>query len=336
MEPISAIYNVLITGANGLIGKALCNKLGRQGWQVKGTVRDNTAMEPPVTGVNLFNVGSIGPETVWDPAMNDTDTVVHLAARLRLDAYGAADPLRSYRRVNVVGTESLARAAVNNNIKRFIYVSTAKVIGECTLAPYTENEKPVPTDPYSISKYEAENILKAIAEGTGMEVVILRPPLVYGPGVKANFLYLLKLIHKGLPLPFANLKNCRSFIYLENLLSAIVACIQHPAAGGQTYLVSDTESVSTPELIRNIAEAFGKSARMFSFPPSMLRMFAGFAGQSDKVKPLLNSLTVDSSKIRNELNWKPVYSQQDGLILTTRWFREDRKRICKSQISNPE
>ena len=151
-------------------------------------------------------------------------------------------------------------------------------------------------DSYSISKYEAENILHEIADGTAMDVVIIRPPLVYGPGVKANFFYLLQLVHKGIPLPFARVANRRSMIFLDNLIDAIVTCIKHPDAAGQTYLVSDSESVSTPELIRKMAEALGKSARLFSFPPNILRMIANFAGKSDKVKPLLNSFTVDTSK----------------------------------------
>jgi nucleoside-diphosphate-sugar epimerase len=289
-------------------------------------------MGSPEAGVNFIDVGPIGPHTDWDSALNGIDTVVHLAARLRLDAYGAADPTTTYRRVNVAGTESLCRAAVHKNIRRFIYLSTAKVIGEGRPAPYTEKDKSTPTDPYSISKYEAENILHEIADGTGMDVVILRPPLVYGPGVKANFCYLLKLVHKGLPLPFARVENRRSLIFLENLISAIVTCIKHPDAAGQTYLVSDSEIVSTPELIRKIAEALGKSARLFFFPPNMLRVIANLVGKSDKVKPLLNSLTVDTSKIRNDLNWKPICTQKEGLIQTARWFREEQRRARLVQM----
>jgi len=318
--------NVLITGANGFIGNALCKKLENKGWQVKGSVRATHPIGPPEAGVNFIDVGPIGPDTDWGSVLNGADTVVHLAAQLRLDAYGAADPTTTACHVNVVGTESLARAAVNKNIRRFIYLSTAKVNGEGRPAPYTEQDKSTPMDPYSISKYEAENILHEIAADTGMEVVILRPPLVYGPGVKANFFYLLKLVHKGLPLPFARVENRRSLIFLDNLISAIIACIQHPDAAGETYLVSDSEIVSTPELIRRIAEALGKSARLFSFPPNMLHMIARFAGKSDKVKPLLNSFTVDTSKIRSDLNWKPIYTQKEGLSQTARWFLEKQSR----------
>jgi len=318
--------NVLITGANGFIGKALCKKLENKGWQVKGSVRTTQPIDSPEAGPNFIDIGPIGPDTDWDSALNGADTVVHLAAQLRLDAYGAADPTTAACRVNVAGTESLARAAVNKNIRRFIYISTAKVNGEGRPAPYTEKDKSTPMDPYSISKYDGENILHEIAADTGLEVVILRPPLVYGPGVKANFFYLLKLVHKGLPLPFARVENRRSLIFLDNLISAIIACIQHPAAAGQTYLVGDSEIVSTPELIRRIAEALGKSARLFSLPPNMLQMIAKFAGKSDRVKPLLNSFTVDTSKIRSDLNWKPIYTQKEGLIQTARWFLEEQSR----------
>ncbi len=294
----------------------------KKGWKVRGSVRTTHPAGSPQAGVNVIDVGPIGPDTDWHSALNGTDTVVHLAARLRLDADGAADPAKTCRHVNVAGTESLARAAVNKNIRRFIYLSTAKVNGEGRPAPYTEKDKPTPMDSYSISKYEAENILHEIADGTAMDVVILRPPLVYGPGVKANFFYLLQLVHKGIPLPFARTANRRNMIFLDNLIDAIVTCIIHPDAAGQTYLVSDSEIVSTPELIRKIAEAWGKSARLFSFPPTMLLTIANIAGKSDKVKPLLNSFTVDTSKIRSDLNWKPIYTQTEGLIQTARWFRD--------------
>jgi nucleoside-diphosphate-sugar epimerase len=318
--------NILVTGANGFVGRALCKKLMSERWRVKGSVRSTPSMSSLESGVNFINVGPIGPNTQWDTALNGIDTVVHLAARLNLNTDYAIDPTAACRSVNVSGTEGLARAAAHKNIRRFVYLSTVKVNGEGKQSPYTEADEPAPKEPYSSSKYEAEQILHEISNETGLETVILRPTLVYGPGVKANFCYLLKLVYKGIPLPFARVANRRSLIFLDNLICAILACIKHPDAAGQTYLVSDSEIVSTPELIRKIAETLGKSARLFSFPPNILRMIANLAGKSDKVKPLLNSLTVDTSKIRNNLNWKPICTQKEGLIQTARWFREEQNQ----------
>jgi len=312
--------NVLVTGANGFVGKALCKKLVSEKWVVKGSVKTTLPISSPEPGVSFINVGQIGPDTDWCSALDGIDTVVHLATRWHLNQDITIDPIAAYRSVNVAGTEGLIRAAVHKKIRRFIYLSTVKVNGEGKQSPYTEEDKPAPVDPYGVSKYEAEQILYEIANGSGVETVIIRPPLAYGPGVKANFYNLLKLVHKGIPLPFLRVANRRSMIFLDNLIDAIITCIKHPYAAGQTYLVSDGDDLSTPNLISMTAEALGSTVRLFSVPPYLLRMAATIAGQSKKAKPLLNSLTVDTSKIRTELGWKPPFTPKEGLTQTARWF----------------
>ena len=199
-------------------------------------------------------------------------------------------------------------------------MSTVKVNGEGRGVPYCEDDIPEPSDPYGISKWEAEKIIKSIADETGMEAVIIRAPMVYGPEVKANFLKLLKAVDRGIPMPVAGVKNKRSMIYLGNLVDSIIACINHPGAAGQTYLVSDGEDVSTPELIRQIAEALGKPARLFYMPMFMLRLAGIITGKSKEIERLTGSLTVDSSKIRKELGWSPPFTLAQGLNQTAEWY----------------
>jgi len=232
----------------------------------------------------------------------------------------AVDPFPVFRQVNVAGSERLAQTASASGVKRFVYLSTVKVNGEGKAAPYTEKDDPEPIDPYGISKWEAEQILYEISDQTGMEMVVLRPPLVYGPWVKANFLHLLKILDRGIPLPLASINNRRSLIFLGNLLSAIVACINHPKAAGQTFLVSDGEDVSTPDLIRHINSALGSPARLFPFPPVMLKMAGIITGKSVAMDKLLCSLTIDCSKIRRELDWQAPFSMEQGLRETVKWY----------------
>lgn len=234
----------------------------------------------------------------------------------------ATDPLSAFRQINVAGTERLARMAAINGVKRFVYVSSIKVNGEGCEKPFTEHDIPAPDDPYGVSKWEAEQTLHKVADDTGLEVVILRPPLVYGLEVKANFLSLLKLFDRAIPMPLSSINNLRSLICVENLVDAIITCITHPKAVGQTYLVSDGKDVSTPELIRRAAAALGRPARLFPFPPSLMRFVGKLFGKSDAVERLIGSLTIDSSKIRRELGWKPPYTMEQGLKETAEWFKE--------------
>ncbi len=233
----------------------------------------------------------------------------------------SGDPLAAYRQVNVEGTECLARQAAAKGVQRLVFLSSVKVLGEETDVPYSEQNLPGPQDPYGVSKLEAENILQQIAEETGLEVVIIRPPLVYGPGVKANFRKLLGMIQRGLPLPFAGINNRRSLIYLGNLIDVIITCATHPKAAGNTFMVSDGEDISTPELIRRIAHALGVSARLFPVPLSLMRLAGKLVGRSAAVNRLTGSLTVDSSKIRRELGWEPPFTMEEGLRETAEWFK---------------
>lgn len=322
---------VLVTGATGLVGGALVRRLaGVSG--VIAAVRDGQAqravsLQQKMPAVQLAEVGEIGPMTDWSSLFNEVGTVVHLAARVHVLHDAARDPFKVYRDVNVHGTERLAKAAAAAGVRRFVFLSSIKVNGEATdKGPWTEESLPAPQDAYAISKHEAEQALQRIAATSGMEVVILRPPLVYGPGVKANFLRLMRWVERELPLPLASLHNRRSMIYLDNLVDAIVACITHPAATGQTFLVSDGKSVSTPELVCEMAVAMGRRARLWPFPEAALHLLAGLAGRSSEVKRLAGSLQVDSSKIGRDLGWQPPFTFQQGVAATVAWYMESAKK----------
>ncbi len=311
---------ILVTGANGFVGHALCAELARREYSVRGVVRE------PSRSVGLrceiTKVGDIGPDTDWSRSLIGMDTVVHLAARVHVMQDAAADPLTEFRKVNTYGTERLARMAAAASVKRLIYISSIGVNGKCTKAlSFAETSLPNPHDPYSVSKWEAEQTLHKISQETGLEVVIIRPPLVYGPGNPGNFLRLLRLVGRGVPLPLGLVNNQRSLIYVGNLADAIVTCLKHLAAAGQTYLVSDGEDVSTPELIRRIAGALGRPARLLPVPPAVLRFAGHLTGKSAEVERLLDSLVIDSSKIRRELGWKPPFTMEQGLMETAQWFK---------------
>ncbi len=338
--------SVLITGAGGFIGRALCEKLLAEGWRVRGTVRSETDVSRLPDGVEAVSIGSIDLDTNWDDALAGIDTVVHMAARVHVMDDTCSDPLAEYRKVNVEGTKCLAVAAANAGVKRFVFISSIKVNGEKTYPQITqitrirkkgtgnrgqegkpkeffsEKDVPEPQDPYAVSKWEAEQVLRDVETDTGLEMVILRPPLVYGPGVKANFLRLFKIVERGIPFPLSSIKNRRSFIYLGNLIDAIITCINHPEATGKTYLVSDGEDVSTPELIRRIGAAFRRRALLLSVPTPIMRMAGKIVGKSDEVERLVGSLIVDISKIRSELEWKPPYTMKNGLRETAKWYKK--------------
>ena len=312
--------NVLVTGASGFIGIALCRRMLAEGWHVRGAVRSLSKKAALPSGMDIVEIGSIGPSTEWETALEGIDTVVHLAARVHVMDESTADPVTAYREINVAGTTHLSQIAKVKDVRRFVYVSSIKVNGEGRADPYTESDQPAPVDPYGISKFEAEQELQSIAGKTGLEVVIVRPPLVYGPEVKANFLQLIKLINRGIPFPFAGVKNQRSLIFLGNLVDALFICITHPRAAGNTFLVSDGKNVSTPELIQKISLSLGKPARVFALPTGFLRFLGRLAGKTETVSRLLDSLIVDSAKIRTELDWKPPFSMEEGLKKTADWY----------------
>jgi nucleoside-diphosphate-sugar epimerase len=319
------VKRALITGATGFIGSALCQRLLQEDWQVRSALRSMSSRKLLPPGVEAGLVGPIGPYTAWDSSLDGVDTLIHLAARAHVMRENADDSLASYRLLNTAGTERLARAAAAAGVRRFVYLSSVKVSGEGRAEPYMESDAPAPEDAYGISKWEAEQALHAVSRETGLQVAILRPPLVYGPGVKANFLQLMKIVSRGLPLPLAGVHNRRSMIYLENLVDAIMTCVTHPNAVGRTYLVSDGEDLLTTELIRRLAAALGIKSRLLPFPPLMIRLAGRLSGRSREVERFLGSLTLDTTKIRHELGWKPPYSMDEGLKETAEWFL---KRRC--------
>ena len=311
---------VLVTGANGFVGKALCRELQVRGYAIRAAAR---AADFQSSSADMVKIGAIDGETDWSEALRDVNIVIHLAARVHVMSDRVVDPLEEFRKVNVAGTERLARMAVAHGVKRFVYVSSIKVNGEKNVGEfgYTELDIPAPLDSYGLSKWEAEQALHRIANETGLELVIIRPPLVYGANVKGNFAQMLKVLAAGIPLPLASVHNRRSLVYVENLVDALIACAVHPAAAGQSYLVSDGEDISTPDLLRRLGAAMGSPARLFSFPPVLLKLAGRATGKSDQVERLQESLQIDSGKIRRELNWTPPYSLQQGLQATAEWYR---------------
>lgn len=321
---MSSRGRVLVTGANGFVGRPLCRSLAAAGYSVRGTTR---ASAHTVDADEFYAVGDIGPNTNWTGALRDVDIVVHLAAQVHVMEESSEGLLAKFRSVNVAGTERLARAAATAGVRRIVYVSSVKVNGESTKGkPFKEADPPEPRGPYAISKWEAEQRLCQISKETGIEVVILRPPLVYGPEVKANFLSLMKLVDRGLPLPLGSVDNRRSLLYVGNLTGAITACIAHPEAAGKTFLLSDGEDVSTSCLIRRLAWSLGKRARLVPFPPALMRAMGHISGRSAAVERILGSLEVDSSKIRCTLGWQAPYTLEEGLKETVRWFESEARR----------
>jgi nucleoside-diphosphate-sugar epimerase len=314
--------NVLITGASGFIGHALCNTLAEKGHIVKGAFRSQEKLLKYKINMDCVSIGEIGPNTDWMEALRGIDVIVHLAARVHVMKDSTADPLSEFRKMNLDATEHLAKMSANAGVKRFVFMSTVKVNGEQTEnKPFHETDIPRPEDPYAVSKWEAEQALYKILKDPGLEVVILRPPLVYGPGVKANFLRLLQIVDHNIPLPFMNVYNQRSLIYLGNLVDAIITCCLHPNAKGETFLVSDGEDVSTPELIKMIAHAMNKKAKLLPFPQALLRMMGTLIGKKEELDRLLRSLCIDSSKIKKVLNWTPPFSMRDGINETVKWYK---------------
>lgn len=310
---------ILVTGANGFVGRALCAALRDAGLRVRGIVR-SPAGNAAVCGCDEIIAGDICGELDWNRALSGIDSVVHLAGRAHVTRDSTPDPLAAYRRVNVDATRRLARAAADCGVRRCVFLSSVKVNGDASQVPFTERDAPRPEDPYGRTKWEAEQALHEIAARSRLEFVILRPPLVYGPGVKGNVLRLMRAIDRGLPLPFASIENQRSLIYVGNLVDAIILSLDHPAAADKTYLLADDDGISTPDLVRSMARALGKPARLLPFPPTLLKLAGRVTGQSDAVSRLLGSLQVDSSQIRRELGWRPRYDLAYGLRETARWY----------------
>ena len=303
---------LLITGATGFVGKAMCKQAVRHGLAVKGALRIRGEI---LSCIEPFVVGEINVTTDWGSALRDVHAVIHLAARVHVMLDTVVDPLTAFRAVNVEGTLNLARQAAASGVKRFVFVSSVKVNGEATLPgqPFTAEDVPAPLDAYGMSKMEAEQGMRELAAVTGMEVVIIRPTLVYGPGVKANFAAMIRWLERSVPLPLGAIHNQRSLVALDNLVDLIMTCITHPAAANQTFLVSDSEDVSTTELLRRMGQAMGHPARLVPVPVGLLKLAATMLGKRDVAQRLCGSLQVDIEKTRRLLDWTPPLSLDQGL-----------------------
>lgn len=318
---------IFITGATGFVGRRLVGLCARSGRPVRIAVPE--AQRIKTTGarhVEQVLVGNVGTETRWESALEGADAVIHLAARVHVTKETAADPAAEFESVNVTRTVRLATAAACSGVKRFVFVSSAKIHGDETETGrrFHEMDEASPPDPYSISKWRAEQSLLRIAHDTGLEVVIVRPPLMYGPGVKANMLALLQLVAKGYPLPFAGAHNLRSLLYVDNLASFLLTCVDAPAAAGETFLVSDCD-LSTPELVRQLSAGVGRRSRLINVPDWLMRKACAAMGRSGIYTRLFGSLLVDSGKARRLLGWAPPFAPEEGFVSTARWFASCRE-----------
>lgn len=314
--------NILLTGANGFVATALIARLLRDAATRRIVAVSRRGAVFP-SGVESVRIADCGPDTDWRSPLRGVDVVVHTAARVH-QAEAGPDALTDFRRVNAAGTLNLARQAVEAGARRLVFVSTVKVNGEAAVSgrPFGAEDAPAPVGPYAVSKRDAEDALRALSHETGLEVVIVRPPLVYGPGVGANFLRLVRWVDRGLPLPLPYSRgatpNLRSLIGVDNLADALVRCAEHPGASGETFLVSDGEDVSTEDLARRIARELGRPARFVSVPPAMMRVLPGGEGLRRR---LFDSLQVDASPIRERLGWTPPSTLDAGLAETVHWYR---------------
>lgn len=308
---------VLVTGATGFVGRALCAHLSRNGWHVRASIRAaaDSGLEP---SCEIIRVRDIGPDTSWLEAVSGMDAVVHLAARVHVMRDRGSDILEQYRRINTAGTLALARASAHARVGRFIFMSKVKVHGERTDAmPFSDSDLPHPIDPYAISKLEAELGLAEIGNTSGLETVSFRPPLIYGPGVKGNFSRLMSLIRRRIPLPVASIANSRSLLCVDNLTSAIEAALAAPSPITGSYLISDDYDLSTPDLVNRISAAMGLRPLLFRCPPSLLQVAGGIVGRGGEVSRMIESLQVDCSLLKQKLGWFPVVDVDAGIAAAT-------------------
>lgn len=305
--------SVLVTGATGFVGSGVVSRLAAEDVETLACVRRD--IDPMQEGVRDILVAELTANTDWRQVLAGVKSVVHLAARVHVMHDTAADPVTAFRAVNVDGTVNLARQAAAAGVKRFVFISSVKANGESTQPgrAFTETDAPNPQDAYGQSKHEAEQGLRQLSADTGMEVVIIRPPLVYGPGVKANFAALMRVVQRGWPLPLGAVHNQRSLVALDNLVDFIITCITHPQAANQTFLVSDGQDLSTTELVRGMAQAAGVPARLLPVPVWALQAGASLLGKGDAVQRLCGNLQIDTSKARHLLDWVPPVSVEEGL-----------------------
>lgn len=308
---------ILVTGATGFIGQAMCVELRRRQLSYRAAVRRSRPGAP----AEFVTVGDINGSTNWSVALEGITSIIHLAGRAH--AFGRdANQVDEFRRINVEGTERLASAAAAAGVRRFVLLSSAKVHGDVSHEqPFDESDVPRPVGVYAVSKWEGEQRLRAVAERTGLPITIVRTPLVYGPGVKANFLSLLRAVDRRLPLPFGRIDNARSLIFVTNLVDALLHCERHPSAAGQVFLVKDGLDLSTAELVRRIGLALARRVRLISVPPVLITMGAKMVGRADAADRLLGSLVVDAARIRERTGWIAPFDVDSGLAATASWYR---------------
>ena len=313
---------ILVTGANGFVGRAVCAELARRSISAVAAVRSLAATPAPFfdPGIAAVEVGQIDGATDWAGALEGCTAVIHLAARAHILADSHADPLAAFRQTNVAGTLALARAAARAGVRRFVFVSSIGVNGSLNCVPFTGADVPAPAETYAASKLEAELALQGATAGGAMELVIVRPPLVYGPECPGNFRRLLQLLATGAPLPFGAIAARRSFIGVWNLADVLLLCTSHPDAAGNVFLVSDMEDVALPGLLRGLADGMGRKARLFSVPPKLLAGVAGALGKSGIYDKLCGGMTVDAAEARRVLDWTAPVSLAEGLRRTGRWY----------------
>ncbi|MFM2641243.1 SDR family oxidoreductase [Vibrio chagasii] len=304
---------LLVTGSTGFVGARVVELAEARDWEVVSVVRQSSRTQP-----NYFLVSSIGAETDWFDAFEGVDCVVHCAARVHQMNESEQDALASYRDINTLGTLNLAKQAAEAGVKRFVFVSSIKVNGEFTEpdSPFLPNLDNIPKDPYGLSKYQAEVELTKLSKETGLEVVIVRPPLVYGPGVKANFMSMMRMVEKGIPLPFGAINNKRSLVYIDNLSSLILTCCEHPSAPGHTFLASDNQDVSTRQLIRAIALSMCKSPRLLPIPMPWIKLGASVLRKQHVAQRVCGNLQLETRHTKEILGWTPPVTFKDGISKT--------------------
>ena len=301
---------IAVTGANGFVGRRLCQVLSGDSRPLRRIVRN---LADAVDGSSA--IGDIGPETQWTGVLAGVDAIVHLAGRAHIMDDPEKDPAAAYHRVNASGTANLARQAAAAGVRRFVFVSSVKVNGDASMPgrPFTPHDLPAPADPYGKSKYEAEQRLMEIAAESRMEVVTVRPPLVYGPGAGGNFSRLMQAVYNGKILPLGSVNNKRSLVALDNLVDLLIRCIDHPGATGETFMVSDGEDISTAALVQKLARVMGERPRLLSVPPVMLRAIGCITGRRGDVERLVGSLQVDIRHTCGRLDWRPPITVDEGL-----------------------